>query len=148
MAETKITLYPSNWLYNAGVVGLLKVLEFKKKSFEISDCVQLERHIIKESYNGIFEYHKEVLKEESFSIVGKNKRYPNYIQPSRKDFSPKEFFENYYIQKLQNAEKDKDKSCSWCEGYFIPQNLIKNMASKFKGDFSAFMEQREKFQGI
>ena len=25
--ENKITLYPSNWLYNAGVVGFLRVLE-------------------------------------------------------------------------------------------------------------------------
>jgi CRISPR-associated protein Cst1 len=27
MNENKITLYPSNWLYNAGVVGLLKILK-------------------------------------------------------------------------------------------------------------------------
>jgi len=25
--EEKITLYPSNWLYNAGVVGLIRVLD-------------------------------------------------------------------------------------------------------------------------
>jgi CRISPR-associated protein Cst1 len=30
--ENKITLYPSNWLYNAGVVGLLRVLEWAKGS--------------------------------------------------------------------------------------------------------------------
>ena len=29
--EEKITLYPSNWLYNAGVVGLLRILEFGNK---------------------------------------------------------------------------------------------------------------------
>ncbi len=29
--ERKITLYPSNWLYNAGVVGFLRVLEFGGK---------------------------------------------------------------------------------------------------------------------
>ncbi|HXG31090.1 MAG TPA: hypothetical protein VNK81_05550, partial [Thermodesulfobacteriota bacterium] len=28
--ENKITLYPSNWLYNAGVVGLLRILEWAK----------------------------------------------------------------------------------------------------------------------
>jgi len=27
----KITLYPSNWLYNAGVIGLLRILEFGNK---------------------------------------------------------------------------------------------------------------------
>ena len=34
MNEKVITLYPSNWLYNAGVVGLIRVLE--KASIKIS----------------------------------------------------------------------------------------------------------------
>jgi len=142
MAETKITLYPSNWLYNAGVVGLLKVLEINRVNFEVNYCISIAKSAITESYDGIFKYHEEVLKE-NFSIWGKNRRYPNYIQAKQKDF-----FKNYYIKNLQEVNKNRIKHCSWCEGYFIPQNLIKNMASKFKGDFSAFMEQREKFQGI
>ncbi len=32
--DTKITLYPSNWLYNAGVVGFLKVLESAGENIE------------------------------------------------------------------------------------------------------------------
>lgn len=31
MSKDKIILYPSNWLYNAGVVGFLRVLEFAGK---------------------------------------------------------------------------------------------------------------------
>ncbi|MGQ3683469.1 MAG: hypothetical protein ACUBOA_00355 [Candidatus Loosdrechtia sp.] len=27
MEDNKITLYPSNWLYNAGVIGFLNVVE-------------------------------------------------------------------------------------------------------------------------
>lgn len=40
--EEKITLYPSNWLYNAGVVGFLRVLEFGGKN-------QIERILREES---------------------------------------------------------------------------------------------------
>jgi len=141
--EDKIVLYPSNWLYNAGVIGLLRVLEYKKISFDISDCVQLERGVIKESYNGIFEYHKEVLKERNFSIEGKNKRYPNYIQPKQKDF-----FENYYIKEIGNVSRNKFKICNWCSGYFLSNNTLVNLKQNFKGDFEKFIEQREKFQGI
>jgi CRISPR-associated protein Cst1 len=143
MTKNSIALYPSNWLYNAGVVGLLKVLEYNEIGFEINEQVIINKASIKASYKGIFKYHKEVLKEKKFSIWGKNKRYPNYIQSSQK-----EFFENHYIEALQSVEKSKNKTCSWCEGYFISQNLIDNIKSKFKGNFSSFIEQREKFQGI
>jgi len=143
MSEEKITLYPSNWLYNAGVVGLLKVLEYNKIGFEINEQVIINNSAIKASYEGIFQYHKEVLKE-NFSIWGKNKRYPNYIQSTQK-----EFFKNHYVKALQSVEKNGNKKCSWCEGYFIPFNLLEKLERKFSGkDFSGFMEQREKFQGI
>jgi CRISPR-associated protein Cst1 len=140
--EDKITLYPSNWLYNAGVVGLLKVLQYNKIYFEIDGKLIIDRLAIEKSYNGIFKYHKDIL-NENFSIWGKNKRYPNYIQSNQQ-----EFFEKYYIKALQKVEKNQNKTCSWCEGYFIPQILIDDIKSKFRGNFSSFLEQREKFQGI
>jgi len=140
--EDKITLYPSNWLYNAGVVGFLKVLQYNGINFEIDGKLIIDRFAIKESYKGIIRYHEDVL-NESFSISGKNKRYPNYIQSSQE-----EFFENHYIKALQKVEKKQHKTCSWCEGYFIPQILIDDIKSEFKGNFSSFLEQREKFQGI
>jgi len=42
--EDKITLYPSNWLYNAGVVGLLRILEFgnKEDSFRFNEDGSVE----------------------------------------------------------------------------------------------------------
>jgi len=139
----KITLYPSNWLYNAGVIGFLRVLEYKKdKDFKIDECISLDKSAIRKSYDGIFDYHENVLKEK-FAIWGKNKRYPNYIQTGQKDF-----FKNYYIPALQNVGKNKDKKCSWCEGYFIPQDKLAGLEKTFEGDFSKFMKQREKFQGI
>jgi len=45
--ERKITLYPSNWLYNAGVVGFLRVLEFggKRRAFEFKGDGSVEVEI-------------------------------------------------------------------------------------------------------
>jgi CRISPR-associated protein Cst1 len=42
--EEKIKLYPSNWLYNAGVVGLLRILEFgnKEDSFRFNEDGSVE----------------------------------------------------------------------------------------------------------
>ena len=42
--EDKIILYPSNWLYNAGVVGLLRILEFgnKEDSFRFNEDGSVE----------------------------------------------------------------------------------------------------------
>uniref|UniRef100_A0A7V5XFB4 Type I-B CRISPR-associated protein Cas8b1/Cst1 n=1 Tax=Thermodesulfobacterium geofontis TaxID=1295609 RepID=A0A7V5XFB4_9BACT len=140
--EDKITLYPSNWLYNAGVVGFLGVLEYNKINFELNDYVSIERPAIEKSYNGIFKYHQEVLKER-FSITGRNLRYPNYIQPKQRNF-----FENHYIKCLPQVNKTSNKTCSWCEGYFIPPTSLNRIKNEFVGNFNKFMEQREKFQGI
>jgi len=121
----------------------LRVLEYKKdKNFKIDKFISLDKSTVRKSYEGIFEYHENVLKEK-FTIWGKNKRYPNYIQTRQKPF-----FENHYIPALQNVEKNKHKKCSWCEGYFIPQDKLAELEKTFEGDFSKFMKQREKFQGI
>ncbi|MFN4220636.1 MAG: hypothetical protein ACK4GJ_07000, partial [bacterium] len=120
--QKRITLYPSNWLYNAGVIGFLRILEFGGKIndniFNESNIV-VNRELIKESYDLIFNYHKEKLGEE-FSIWGKNERYPNYIQSTQKDF-----FKEHFVPALKNVENDhSDKTCNWCDGYFLPQNSL------------------------
>lgn len=41
MGNNKITLYPSNWLYNAGVPGLLRIIEScKKNALEFNGVLQ------------------------------------------------------------------------------------------------------------
>ena len=145
MTKNKITLYPSNWLYNAAVFGFLKVLNFKNVKFEISGGVSFDRSAIKEGYSGLFEYHKQVLNED-FKIWGKNRRYPNYIQADQKDF-----FEQHYVEKLACVNKydTTERRCSFCEGYFIPKELLDQLKKCFPGkNFEGFMNQREKFQSI
>ncbi|MEO0127674.1 MAG: hypothetical protein ABIL44_07995 [candidate division WOR-3 bacterium] len=162
--EKTITLYPSNWLYNAGVVGFLRVLEFgnagNMSEFIKDGDVKIDRQYIQESYKFIFKYHKQKMNED-FAIWGKNKRYPNYIQPAQKVF-----FEKHYIKSLQNvASNHSGKNCNWCEGYFLPNESLEKLKEEWismKGQrqkgkaksrqeeegFNRFIEQREKFQGI
>jgi CRISPR-associated protein Cst1 len=177
--NNQLILYPSNWIYNASVIGLLKVLDWINKvldwihnvsiigllkfpdwihnviviklrkvlkackiSFNINKTVSINPSSIKSAYKGIFNYHQQKLKE-NFYIWGKNNRYPNYIQDPQKDF-----FEKYYIPSLEKISKSNTKKCSWCSGYFIPQNILDNLKGKFKGKFDKFIDQREKFQEI
>ncbi|MCX8082439.1 MAG: hypothetical protein N3D17_03435 [bacterium] len=156
MANNKITLYPSNWLYNAGVVGLLRILEFagKNNTFQFNNdgSVEIERKVLEESYKLLVQYHKKELNEE-FKIYGKNKRYPNYIQKNQEDF-----FKEEYIKKLSSVEpRINNKSCNWCCGHFLPQKVLDDLQSKFltnvsykknKDSFIKFISQREVFQGI
>jgi len=52
--EEYITLYPSNWLYNASILGFLKVLEHDKKNdFEIKETLNISKSLLKLSYDGI-----------------------------------------------------------------------------------------------
>ncbi|MEO0118727.1 MAG: type I-B CRISPR-associated protein Cas8b1/Cst1 [candidate division WOR-3 bacterium] len=141
----KISFIPSNWLYNASVIGFLKVLEsFDKHSFEFKDGgeIEIDRETIKKSYEKIFEYHKTHFEEE-FKIWGNNKRYPNYIQPKQKDF-----FEKYYIESLSNVREGNSKKCSWCRGYFLSDEELNSLKKKFSGNFEKFITQREIFQAI
>ena len=160
----KIILYPSNWLYNAGVVGFLRVLEFGAGreffSFE-ENKVEIKKESIPKGWEWTLKYHKVLNKE--FVIWGKNKRYPNYIQSKQKDF-----FEKVFVPTLRNVVNNHPhKVCSWCEGYFLPEDTFKKLEkewiekvkekrsksskekrSKSSKSFSDFVEQREKFQAI
>lgn len=144
MSGNKIIFIPSDWLYNASMIGFLKVLEFGGESFNFKDDgeIEIDSDAIEKSYEKIFEYHKEFLKEE-FKIWGNNKRYPNYIQSGQK-----EFFENYYIKSLIKVKENNSKKCSWCRGYFLPDNELDSLEKNFRGDFKKFIKQREIFQAI
>ncbi len=141
---SELSLYPSNWLYNAGVIGFLRVLEWGGKKFSLKDGrVILNKELISESFELRLQFHKEVLGNEG-AVWGNNRLYPNYIQ-----FSQKEFFINYYVPSLSKIESSG--YCSFCDGFFLPSKEIENLRKKWKGKqdgFESFMEQRVKFQII
>ena len=63
MNEKNITLYPSNWLYNAGVFGLLKVLE--KAGEDINSWIQ-EDGTIKGDISSLFK--QQAIENSEFKI--------------------------------------------------------------------------------
>jgi CRISPR-associated protein Cst1 len=91
----KITLYPSNWLYNAGVVGLLKVLgNIKDVKYEIKDGY-IEIHKKGLNVENIFEKWDELTKNKlKISYKGKKGGTKHY----------------YYANQTENGIKEKIKS--------------------------------------
>ncbi|MCM8772225.1 MAG: hypothetical protein NC922_04005 [Candidatus Omnitrophica bacterium] len=68
----KIILYPSNWLYNAGVVGFLRILEFAGKgdTFEFKDdgSVEIQKVALDNFEICYFEYVSKLYLIQRFSL--------------------------------------------------------------------------------
>lgn len=77
--EDKIILYPSNWLYNAGVIGLLRVMDFAKKKnvfiFQDDGSVEIEMSCLDNFELFYFEYVSKLYLIQRFSI----KELSNFI---------------------------------------------------------------------
>ncbi len=67
--QNSITLYPSNWLYNAGVIGLLRVLEDYKVEKQITFSNSSVSIKINATIDEIFDVWDESFKDESFKKV-------------------------------------------------------------------------------
>ena len=93
--EDKIILYPSNWLYNAGVVGLLKVLgNIKDVKYEIKDgSIEIQKKGL--NIEEIFENWDELTKNKlKIYYKGKKGGTQKY----------------YYANQTENSIKEKIKS--------------------------------------
>jgi len=117
----KIHLYPSNWLYNAGVVGFLRVLEDKNiingmESFLKDDgSIEICRDIFQKLASKVNEIYFSVGRVAP--IVGKSELYRNYLQPKWKNIF------NKFIELLQEVKYTGN--CDICGvGYYIPNNVI------------------------
>jgi CRISPR-associated protein Cst1 len=115
--EDKITLYPSNWLYNAGVVGLLRVLEnIKDVKYEIKDGY-IELHKKELDVEKIFEKWDELTKIKlNISYKGKKGGTKDYYYANQTEKSIKEKIKSL----LENNKKERAKRgrfnifCSIC----------------------------------
>jgi len=93
----KIKLYPSNWLYNAGVIGLLKVLEDNKVNIET---------ILKD--DGTVEIEASLFQSDN------NKRIPDILKFLIEEIVPKDDLEEWLNREdekanITNKEKYKDR---------------------------------------
>lgn len=116
MSEKTITLYPSNWLYNAGVVGLINSLEVVEQ-MDVSNYITNSGEV-----NFILPFFKDLNSTDRYfsenkisSLIGNNQLYKNYLQHTEKDTF------TLFIKKLDKAEKNG--SCHICNnGYYLTQS--------------------------
>ncbi len=83
---SEITLYPSNWLYNAGVIGFLVSLE-EVEEFDIEDIMlpqSGELRILLPFFTNLQVDKRYFGKKKIASIVGNNRLYRNYLQANQK----------------------------------------------------------------
>ncbi|MDR7614903.1 MAG: hypothetical protein QN206_08790, partial [Armatimonadota bacterium] len=81
---SSLTLYPSNWLYNAGVIGLLQSAEHVEK-FDVKPWLREDG-----SVSLPLPFFSKLNSEERYfgqnkisSIVGKNNLYRNFLQSNQ-----------------------------------------------------------------
>ncbi|MDI3543329.1 MAG: CRISPR-associated protein Cst1 [Candidatus Atribacteria bacterium] len=71
----EIVLYPGNWLYNAGVVGLLRILDFGHKQYEfVSGNVRIKSDVLQDFALIYFAYATKLALLETFNFL----RYIGY----------------------------------------------------------------------
>lgn len=142
--EDKITLYPSNWLYNASVIGFLKSISDiehydVEKWFE-DNILSLPRDIFKDlKIND--RYFNDNKSNNISSIVGQSSLYRNYLNPSRSQ--DKLGFVDFVKELPQVVEHGQD-FCGICSRNFAlsPEN-IKRLNEKW-AKHSQSMEKPKK----
>jgi len=113
MTDT-VKLYPANWLYNASVIGFLKVIdEIAPDSWDSSSIrfdsgtVEIRKQLLAES----IAYYKKY-NDGKIPLVGKNRYFPNYLQSSDvKNFET-------FVGTLGRIEEHGDSQCGFCFGNF------------------------------
>lgn len=120
--NNRLTLYPSSWLYNAGVVGLLKYIDSEnyltdwnnEEKYSLSPTGEVT--INKYLFEKIDIERKYFSDEKEISLIGKNILYPNFIDKDKKQINAFKVF----IKTLSKAKEIKDRNCFLCNNpYFI-----------------------------
>lgn len=162
--EKKIILYPSNWLYNAGVVGLLRVIEWAKGADVANEILShgLSKKHLENFETYYFEYATRVYLRDEFSFIKTRevfKNTDNKIDEIENNFKKdldnlkgsdnwedfledlKWFFESYKIKLLEVARDsniDKEKLIKALDNDFDEtyQNILSlSKQSSFLGRF-------------
>jgi len=113
MQNEKITLYPSNWLYNAGVIGFLRVLESAGENVEdfLKDDGSVEI-ITEKSVDEIFSEWDKLTLEAKYSYKGQRDYYPN--QGDGKSIKKRiNFLVNGYT--IGKSRRQITLSCTFCK---------------------------------
>lgn len=153
MSNDTITLYPTNWLYNASVIGFLESLK-EIENFDVENWLSDEgtasipRNIF-ENLDCDKRYFKDKLCR--CIIIGKRPQnnkstkfiyYPNYINPSRKKQDEKGF--PYFVKELKNIQ-NSSSICGLCnQSYSFNDNSVSYLNSIWsnnsRSDFNKFFD--------
>jgi len=116
--SNKIILYPSNWLYNAGVVGFLRVLE-KVKTKPVFKEGTVELDISNLVVDDIFDKWDELTYEKlRISYKGKKGGTKKYYYANQTEKSIKSKISSFFKKDMNNKAKRKSKlSCTLCGQY-------------------------------
>ncbi|MBE0069226.1 hypothetical protein [Thermoanaerobacterium thermosaccharolyticum] len=143
MNNNIIKLFPSNWLYNAGVIGFLKVMAFGlgNNLIEIwlndDGTVDIDRSVFRDALKFYFEYHTNKYDKGKPPIYG-NSYYKNFINPSAREKDERKLglLVGSFVNDLEN-DSSKYQTCSIC-GLSLG---IKNISN----DLNEFLEMRDIF---
>jgi CRISPR-associated protein Cst1 len=132
-----ITLYPSNWLYNAGVVGLLLSAEEIEK-FNIYSMLNSNGSVTISLpfFSKLNSQERYFGKNKVSSIVGKSNLYRNFLQPNQK----KLFTE--FVRKLDNTVSTQ---CNICGNGRSLDSIIINGLNNMDPGKAKFLDRIEKF---
>ena len=152
MSENKITLYPSNWLYNAGVIGVLRILE-RRENGKILEMLESEGIInsliidkIQDLVNEKNDDLPKVLEQLSswhwhFIEASFNKLYGNIHELARKSIINSENSTRRNQIKNQLQVKDIHYENEICEFKDINDGIISLFSKAFGRDATIDFEQ-------
>ena len=131
-----IILYPFNWLYNASVIGFLKVIasngwenEIEKKWLKDNGTVEIPRD--GEIFKNWFDWYKEYHGGRP-PLYGKNNLYPNYINPGKEKRIEDENSLKEWVEKLIHTKEINKKYCGLClRNFDINSNILTQKAKKY-----------------
>ncbi|MCS7274319.1 MAG: hypothetical protein NZ610_02790 [Candidatus Bipolaricaulota bacterium] len=118
---SEIVLYPSNWLYNAGVIGFLYSLELvENKSSKIYLSNEGVSRIPCDLFMDLNCDYRYFSPNKIASIVGNNVLYKNFLQPNQK-----ELFKSF-VRSLNLVTSRK--ICNLCgSGKWLPEDKIADL---------------------
>ena len=148
MGNKYLTLIPSNWLFNASVIGFLKFVKksgiynnFEEKVNELlqdDGSLKLDTEIFEKIYpkarelyllGGNQESEKSILESR---ILGKNDTYNNYLHPTYLK-SNKSYFEDTIKYLSEIEESDRGNDCIICyNGKYIPESKFENLPEEVR----------------
>jgi CRISPR-associated protein Cst1 len=127
-----ITLYPSNWLYNASVIGFINSVEKVEKEIDIKQSLKNTGEVIFElplfSELNVKGRYFDENKDNRVSSIYRNATYRNYLTT---EDEKKLFYD--FVKTLDRV--NQEGSCDFCNnGYFLANEDIERINNSQRSD--------------